>query len=191
MLPKDVDNKLISFQKYVIGLRKQKKYLLSHIGNMDESPVTFEMIGNKTIDMKGAKTIHIKTTGHEKSHFTVVLSCLADGTKLKPMVIFKRKTVPKSNFPKGVFIHVHEKGWMDENGVKLWIKNIWQRRPGALRNPQSLLVWDMFRSHLTDNTKKLLTECNTDIVVIPGGLTSLVQPLDACINKPFKQNLKR
>ncbi|GFX70296.1 pogo transposable element with KRAB domain [Trichonephila clavipes] len=49
----------------------------------------------------------------------------------------------------------------------------------------------MFRFHLTDNTKKLLTECNTDIAVISGGLTSLVQPLDMCINKPFKQNLKR
>ncbi|GFT11701.1 pogo transposable element with KRAB domain [Trichonephila clavipes] len=80
---------------------------------------------------------------------------------------------------------------MDENGVKLWIKNIWQRRPGALRNPQSLLVWDMFRSHLTNNTKKLLTECNTDIAAIPDGLTSLVQPLDVYINKSFKQNLKR
>ncbi|GFS56714.1 pogo transposable element with KRAB domain [Trichonephila clavipes] len=80
---------------------------------------------------------------------------------------------------------------MDKNGVKLWIKNIWQRHPETLRNPQSILVWDMFRSHLTDNTKKLLTECNTDIAVIPGGLTSLVQPLDMCINKPFKQNLKR
>ncbi|GFX40387.1 pogo transposable element with KRAB domain [Trichonephila clavipes] len=158
---------------------------------MDETPVMFDMIGNKTIDMKGTKTIHIKTTRHEKSHFTVVLSCLVDGTKLKPMDTFKRKTVPKSNFPKGVFIHVHEKGWMDENGAKLWIKNIWQRRPGALRNPQSLLVWDMFRSHLTDNTKKLLTECKTDIAVIPRGLTSLVQPLDVCINKPFKQNLKQ
>ncbi|GFX28446.1 pogo transposable element with KRAB domain [Trichonephila clavipes] len=187
MLPKEVDNK---FQKYVIGFQKQKKYLLSHIGNMDETPVTFDMIGNKTIDMKGTKTIHIKT-GHEKSHFTVVLSCLAESTKLKPIVILKRKTVPKSDFPKGVFIYVHEKGWTDENGVKLWIKNIWQRRPGALWNPQSLLVWDMFRSHLTENTKKLLTECNTDIEVIPGRLTSLVQPLDVCINKPFKQNLKQ
>ncbi|GFT54145.1 hypothetical protein TNCV_3562801 [Trichonephila clavipes] len=46
MLPEEVDNK---FQKYVIGFRKQKKYLLSHIGNMDETPVTFDMIGNKTI----------------------------------------------------------------------------------------------------------------------------------------------
>ncbi|GFT27236.1 DDE-1 domain-containing protein [Trichonephila clavipes] len=80
---------------------------------------------------------------------------------------------------------------MDENGGKLWIKNIWQRRSGALRNPQSLLVRDMFRFNLTDNTKKLLTECNTDIADIPDGLASLVQPLDVCINKPFKQNLKR
>ncbi|GFX10941.1 pogo transposable element with KRAB domain [Trichonephila clavipes] len=164
-LPKDVDNKLISFQKYVIGLQNQKKYLLSHIRNMDETPETFDMIENKTIGMKGTKTIHIKTTGHEKFHFTVVLSCLADGAKLQ-FIWFNRKIVAKSNFPKGVFIHVHEKGWMDENGVKLWIKNIWQRRPEAVRNPQSLLVWDMFRSHLKDNTKKLLTECNTDIAVI-------------------------
>ncbi|GFV06045.1 pogo transposable element with KRAB domain [Trichonephila clavipes] len=171
----------------MLRLRKQKKYLLSHIGNMDETLVTFHIIENNTIDKKGTKTIYIKTTGHEKSHFTVVPSCLADGPKFKPMVILKRKTAPKSNFPKGVFIHVHEKGSMDENGVKLWIKNVWRKRPGALRNPQSLLVWNMFRSHLTDNTKKLLTECNTDIAVITGGLT----PLDVCINKPFTQNLKR
>lgn len=191
MLPKDLESKLISFQKYVINLRRQKEYLLSQIGNMDETPVMFDMTGNKTIDVKGTKTVHIKTTGHEKSRFTVVLSCLADGTKLKPMVIFKRKTMPKCNFPKDIFIHVHEKGWMDENGVKLWIKNVWQKRPGALKNPESLLVWDMFRSHLMDNPKKLLRECNTDMAVIPGGLTSLVQPLDVCINKPFKANLKR
>ncbi|GFU60735.1 pogo transposable element with KRAB domain [Trichonephila clavipes] len=103
MLPKDVDNKLISFQKNVIRLRKQKKYLLSYFGNMDETPVTFDMIGNKTTDMKRTETIHIKTTGHEKSHFTDVLSCLADGTKLKPIVIFKRKTVPKIQFPERCF----------------------------------------------------------------------------------------
>ncbi|GFY16284.1 HTH CENPB-type domain-containing protein [Trichonephila clavipes] len=116
MLPKEVDNK---FQKYVIGFRKQKKYLLSHIKNMDETPVTFDMIGSKTIDMKGTKKIPIKTTGHEKSHFTVVLSCLADDTKLKPTVIFKRKTVTKSNFPKdgtaGDYLFVEESNSDGEN----------------------------------------------------------------------------
>jgi len=33
-------------------------------------------------------------------------------------------------------------------------------------------------------------ECNTDMAVIPSGLTSLVQPSDVCINKPFKGNVK-
>ena len=31
---------------------------------------------------------------------------------------------------------------------------------------------------------------NTDIAVIPGGLTSIVQPLDVCLNKPFKDHLR-
>ena len=62
----------------------------------------FDMPTSKTVDSVGAKTVLLKTTGHEKTRFTVVLACLADGTKLKPMVIFKRKTMPKDNFPTGV-----------------------------------------------------------------------------------------
>lgn len=164
---------------------------MSQIGNMDETPVMFDMIGNRSVEVKGAKTVPFKTTGHEKSHFTVVLSCLANGTKLRPMVIFKRKTMPNGNFPNGVFIHVHEKGWMDENGMHLWIKNIWENRPGGLRKPPSLLVWDMFRSHRTEPIKKRIKDCKTDLAVIPGGLTSLIQPLDVSINKPFKENLRK
>ena len=74
----------------------------------------------------------MKSTGHEKTRITVVLSCMADGTKLEPMVIFKRKTKPKITFPPGVLVHFHEKGWMDEGGVKLWIEKIWNRRPGGM-----------------------------------------------------------
>ncbi|GFX42706.1 uncharacterized protein TNCV_2196641 [Trichonephila clavipes] len=37
---------------------------------------------------------------------------------------------------------------------------------------------DMFKSHRTDNTKKLLAECNIEVAVIPDEGTSLVQPLD-------------
>ena len=54
-----------------------------------------------------------------------------DGTKLKPMIIFKRKTMPKDEIRPGVLVHVHEKGWMDENGIQLWIK-VWKCHPGDL-----------------------------------------------------------
>ena len=30
---------------------------------------------------------------------------------------------------------------------------------------------------------------NIDVAVIPGGLTTVVQPLDECLNKPFKDDV--
>ena len=51
---------------------------------------------------------------------------------------------------------------------------------------RGLLVWDSFRAHLTDGVKDLLDRRNVDVAVIPGGLTPVLQPLDKCINKPFK-----
>ena len=174
---------------FTIRARRSKNYSLVNIGNMDETPVWFDMPTSKTVDSVGAKTVLLKTTGHEKTRFTVVLACLADGTKLKPMVIFKRKTMPKDNFPAGVVVHNHPKGWMDESGVKIWIKKVWQARPGGFANTQSLLVWDSFSAHLTDIVKQQLHENKTATAVIPGGLTSLVQPLDVCLNKPFKDRL--
>ena len=65
------------------------------------------------MDVNGAKTITIKTSGNEKTHYTIVLACCADGTKLPPYLIFKRKTLPKDVIPHGIYVHVHSKGWMD------------------------------------------------------------------------------
>ena len=77
----------------------------------------FDLIDNQTVHKKGEKQVLVKTTGHEKQHFTVVLACMADGRKLPPMVIFKRKTFPKKeNFPRGVVVHMQECGWMDKHG---------------------------------------------------------------------------
>ncbi|KAG8235759.1 hypothetical protein J437_LFUL015380 [Ladona fulva] len=58
---------------------------------MDEIPLTFDVPSNKTVSVKGSRSITIKTTGHEKTHYTVVLACCADGTKLPPFLIFNRK----------------------------------------------------------------------------------------------------
>ena len=56
---------------------------------MDETAVWFDMLSSTTVDKRGAKSVALKTTGHEKSHLTVILAAKADGTKLKPYIVFK------------------------------------------------------------------------------------------------------
>lgn len=46
------------------------------------------------------------------------------------------------------------------------------------------------RRHVTDKAKTSLPRTNTDIVVIPGGFTSILQSLDIAINKPFEDKLR-
>lgn len=74
--------------------RIQYDYPLAYIGNMDETPVSFDLPSNTTIDELGARSVSIRTTGHEKANFTLVLTCMADRTKLLPLIIFKLRNVP-------------------------------------------------------------------------------------------------
>ena len=75
---------------------------MGHLGNTDEVHLMFHVPSNKRVDIKGAKTIMIKTSSNEKTRYTVVLACCADGTKLPPLLIFKRKTLPKDVIPYGI-----------------------------------------------------------------------------------------
>ena len=49
-----------------------------------------------------------------------------------------------------------------------------------------MLILDAFYSHATEKIKKQVAEMNTDLVIIPGGMTSQLQVLDVVINKPFR-----
>ena len=94
-LPVDWEEKREIFKNYSFGLKSGVQ--LSQIGNMDEVVVSFDIPSTRTIDEKGKKEIILSTTGAEKLNFTVVLCCTADGGKCQPMVIFKRKTMPKDS----------------------------------------------------------------------------------------------
>ena len=191
-LPDDLEEKIVSFHKLVLNLRKEHQFDLNQIGNMDETPLCFDSPPNRTIESKGNKAILIRTTSHERAHFTVVLACVANGTKLKPMVIFKSKAIPeREKMPPGVLVHCQSKGWMDEDGIMLWLHKVWDTRPGALLKKKSLLVWDQFRAHKTNKVKEKLKDINAKQAVIPGGLTSILQPLDVVLNKPFKDRLQK
>ena len=45
---------------------------------------------------------------------------------------------------------------------------------------------DQFKANVTESTQRHATKLKTHLAVIPGGLTSQLQPLDVSVNKQFR-----
>lgn len=136
--------------------------------------------------------MRLLTTGHEHTRFTVMLCCATDGTKLPPYIVFHCKNLPKNEqFPTNVIICENEKGFMNEAMAKEWFQAVWMKLLGADMHLPNMLVLDSFRGHICAAVKEALQKANTNLVVIPGGIMSQLQPLDVAINKPFKERVAR
>jgi hypothetical protein len=61
------------------------------IGNMDQTPVFFNMTENRTVSFKGIKTVSIKTQNQDKSRCSVFLTITAYVDKLPQLFIFMAK----------------------------------------------------------------------------------------------------
>ena len=70
-----------------------------------------------------------------------------------------------------------------------WVSSVQGTRSGCRR--RSLLVLNSLRSHSADEVRKSIKKTNTDITMIPRGLTCILQPLDVAINRPFKAEMQR
>ena len=80
----------------------------------------FDLPSNQTIDFKGSSSVTMKSTGDEKNKFTVMLGAYGDGTKMRPYIIFKRKTTQEHKIAKGCRGQVPSQR-MDEKLTKDWI----------------------------------------------------------------------
>ena len=127
---------------------------------------------------------------HDKTHFTADL-VYGQWNQTATSGHIQTKDPAEREVPPSVIVYVHPKVWMDTDGMLVWLHKAWGQRPGSeLINTKSLTVWDQFRAHLNDKVKHRNTRStNTDIAVIPGRLTSILQLLDMSINHPFKCKL--
>ena len=82
---------LVDYIIHVRSLQSHHKYQDGNVFAMDETACWMDMPSETTVTFTGAHSVPLKTTGHEKDHFTVILTAKADGTELKPFVVFKGK----------------------------------------------------------------------------------------------------
>ena len=53
-----------------------------------------------------------------------------------------------------------------------------------------LLIYDKVSMHITDEIRNLYNSRNKQLIEIPNGLTSIIQPLDVSINYSFKNAVR-
>ena len=96
------ENTFELFDRFIFNVIKFRKDMqiiedLNRIGNADETPIWFDMTYNTSISKIGEKSVKVFWTFcRERLRVSLILSILADGEKLPPLIIFKgTKNVPK------------------------------------------------------------------------------------------------
>lgn len=213
-IPEDYNNLIISwlqfnrrnsqFDPYAFHLqrtnigdgftRRQNRYDLSNICNLDETPIPFEYLSGRTYNSIGDKTVWVKETrsGWDKRQASLVLCIFADGVnRIPPMIIFhgQGKNLGKeaTKYHPGVLVEFNPTAYMTE---LLFIKYIEMYLIPALNGKPSLFAMDLCTSHKTPTVLALLRSNQITPSLIPAGCTSLVQPLDVSINKPLKEYVR-
>ncbi|CAI7871542.1 unnamed protein product [Closterium sp. NIES-53] len=167
-LAADCKEKFESFWEFVRQMRTLHDYPLDLIVNADQAPLFLEMPAERTIEMKGARTVHVRSAGYQKERVTVMLAVTAGGLKLPPYVVFKWKTVPKVAIPAGACA-VYEASARD-----YWTSKGGLGGAGLIPRPPDRSCW-------SDDAHVQAVEGGH-----PRGCTPLVQPLDISINRAFK-----
>lgn len=151
-----------------------------------------DAVASRTVSVCGEKTTSLKSTGHDRKNVTVLVTCSADGRMKKGLVVFKglgQSTEDKLLLKRtDLKVCYSENGWANDEIIEIWLKWIFP----AFDTSNKLLVWDSFRAHISEKTKKVLKNIkNLHTAVLPGGTTSLIQPCDVGINAPMKSKIKK
>jgi hypothetical protein len=194
---KHPDDIWLQVVKWIIFLNQvSNKYPKCRLYNADEVPYWMDAASKKTVDVKGKKTINVKSTGQEKTRFTVVKTCRADGKMLKPFIIFKglqRVPVCCVALPNAI-VKVNNSGSMDGKMFLDYIKEVIepdlheQQQTVSIRG--AMFMFDRASAHLVDYVAIELEQMNVETVPIEPGMTSSTQPLDVAINAVSKGGFK-
>jgi hypothetical protein len=81
---------------------------------------------------------------------------------------------------------------MDERVMIAWVDEI--LKPYVFDAPEDiipLLILDSYRCHMMGSVVQRIQELGVEVRHIPGGCTSLCQPVDVGFNKPFKDRMRK
>jgi hypothetical protein len=186
---------------------------IDDIYNADQTGINYEYIPKQTIDKKGAKTVWIKASGHDKDRMTAMLLADAKGTKFPLFLVLKTqasklKTVVQENltqrhgFGRRVWreiqdleanfplqIYGNPSAWWN-SGISLHFLDFHFGRRRDQDVKPVLLLWDDFSAHFTDEVVQRAKDLRVILARVPPTFTWMCQPADVAWMKPIKASMR-
>ena len=181
-------------RQLLVGPHRDRRFVL----NMDQTPCWFSMSKKRTLEVVGRKTVHIRRSTNDTKRAMVAVTITAACTVLPLMVVFKGQrtgriaTTEFSTYPTTHHYRCQQKAWMDEQVMLDWVDEVLS--PYIATAPEHVipvLVLDSYRCHMMASVVTRIQELGVEVMHIPGGCTSLCQPVDVGFNKPFKDRVRR
>jgi len=164
--------------------------------NMDQTPIPYSFPSSRTLEKKGTKTIHVRTSTSDTKRATLAATVTASGKLLPPFLIFKGKTDGRiasrelQTYPVECFYACQDKAWMNETMIHRWIDLVlipWKNSRDPSITP--LLILDAYRVHMMGSIVNRIQALGIEVQHIPAGCTYLCQPVDVGINRSIKKEM--
>jgi hypothetical protein len=140
------------------------------------------------MEEKYMKMVLIRGKGNEQTRIIVKLYVLRNGYKMLLYVILRTR-MRKRDSASGLGLSVPRKR-LDYQGYRYGLdQGCLELKTRLLSKQCEMIVLDAFKGHNTQEVKEYMQKENTDLIVIPSGMTSQLQLLVTVINKPFKDHL--
>lgn len=175
-IPGDSQQRVETFKALLHSMYEQRGHRVFICA--DETGVRCEELPNVTMEQRGAKRVHLTSTGLDRTIFTVLLGSqmvvdkngkVVSVTKLPPLFIYKgakegriqRQVESVATQWEDCTATVSENGWMTGDIFLDWVK----KTVGT--TAKAILVVDLYAAHRDARVLDWLRGNNTDIVFIP------------------------
>lgn len=173
--------------------------------NFDETPFLYDLSRDRTLHFQGSKEINLLSHPKSKHLYSLCPTIASNGEILDTLVIFyytyqNAKSGKKRDFPKKaegfkhnispIMVRYNSSGYNNQDLLFEWFYKIFMRFVVKHRQKHVALLMDDASFHTSDRIVKACEEQKVSLVIIPGGTTHFLQPLDVGINKPLKDYMR-
>ena len=175
--PQQLINRLVSYVIHARRMQMRCNFKASQMYAMDETPVWQDMVVTTTVSKVGSQDVVLKSTGHEKARVSVCLTARADGTKLKPFIVFKgakrEVAILNQEFRGKCILASSENGWMNTPLTLEWVQKVL----GSFSFNQRLLAWDSYECTWNKPLVKILKPKKSSRLSFPEVVQSIFRLL--------------